>query len=413
MAGARNGMVGRGLAAAALIAAALLPKGASAEDDSRAVTAAYNASGQQLFKQFLAASPGNVVFSPYSIGTAMAMTLSGARGGNAAEMAKVLAQTLPREKIDAANAAALAVLAAYGQAAEGKPAAQIRIANALMLTGKDSPISQAYQEELKSQYAAEVFSGADLAQVNAWVKDKTDGKIESILDSLDPRTAAVVLDAIYFKAPWHSTFDAKSTRDQTFHLAAGEAEVPTMRMHGQFAVAARQGYKAIRLPYGNEHLAMIVVLPDQAVSAADVATRLDAAQMGQVLQDLSGSPHAVDLTLPRFKANFKANLVDAFRGLGMHLAFEDQGADFSGMTGQPPSAVPLAIDEIMHRAVIEVTEEGTEAAAATAVVVGVRSVQVSEAESFQVDRPFLFYVVDDATQAILFQGRIADPRESS
>jgi serpin B len=413
MAGMRKMTLGGALAVAALFGMVLSPKAASAQDDMHAVTAAYNTSGQQLFKQFLAASPGNVVFSPYSIGTAMAMALYGARGDNAAEMAKVLAQTLPPDKINAANAAALAAFNGYGDASSGNAAAQIRVANGLMLTSKDGPISQAYQDELKAKYSAEIFRGADLDQVNNWVKQKTDGKIDAILDSLGPNTVAVLLDAIYFKAPWHSTFDAKSTRDQTFYLASGEAEVPTMRLHGEFTFTTRQGYRAIRLPYGNEHLAMIVVLPDKEVQAADVAARLDAAEMGQVLQDLTGEPHKVDLSLPRFKANFKINLVETFQQLGMHLAFSDQGADFSGMTDRPPSVVPLAIDEIMHRAVIEVTEEGTEAAAATSVVVGVRSVQVSDAERFQVDRPFLFYVVDDATQAILFQGRIADPRESS
>ncbi len=405
--------LGSWCAVAAVAGALLAPATVRADDNARALTVAYNGSGQQLFKLLLAASPGNVVFSPYSIGTAMAMALSGARGDNAAEMAKVLAQTLPREEVDAANAAVLAVLNGYGQSADGKNAAHVRIANALMLTRKDSPIIPAYEEVLHSKYAAEVFRGADLAQVNGWVKDKTEGKIDSILDKLDPQTVAVLLDAIYFKAPWQTIFDAKATRDGTFHLVSGEAEVPMMHVHSDFSIAKRERYKAIRLPYGAEHLAMIVALPDEATGTADLAARLDQDEMTQTLHALHEPTQTVELALPRFKASFKASLVPAFQQLGMKMAFSDKDADFSGMTGKPPSEVPLAIDQIEHRAVIDVAEEGTEAAAATAVTMTVRSARVVSVEKFEVDRPFLFYIVDDQTGAILFQGRIADPRASS
>jgi serpin B len=403
--------VGGWCAVAAVVGALITPAPVRAEDDGRALTAAYNASGQQLFKLFLAAAPSsNIVFSPYSIGTAMAMALSGARGENAAEMTKVLAHTLAREQIDAANAEALAILNGYAQSADGKSAAILRIANALMLTRKDAPITEAYQAVLHNKFGAEVFRGADLAQVNDWVKQKTEGKIESILDQLDPNSIAVLLDAIYFKAPWQTTFDASATRDQTFHLVSGEVEVPTMHLHSDFAVATREGYKAIRMPYANGHLAMIVALPDEGAGATELAARLGGDEMDQLLLALHARVHTVDLALPRFKANFKASLVESFQQLGMHMAFDDHAADFSGMSDKPPSELPLAIDQIMHRAVIEVAEEGTEAAAATSVVVGVRSARPPEIEKFQVDRPFLFYLVDDGTGAILFEGRIVDPR---
>jgi serpin B len=397
--------------AIAAVAGALSgPAAVRADDNARALTAAYNGSGQELFKLLLAASPGNVVFSPYSIGTAMAMALSGARGDNATEMAKVLAQTLPSGEIDSANAAVLAVLNGDGQTADAKNAAHVRIANALVLTNKDGPIVEAYQDVLRTKYSAEVFRGADLPKVNGWVKEKTEGKIDSILDKLDPQTVAVLLDAIYFKAPWQTIFDAKATHDATFHLVSGEAEVPMMHVHSDFSIAQRQGYKAIRLPYGAEHLAMVVALPDEGAATADLAARLDQDEMMQTLNALREPPRTVDLALPRFKTSFKASLVPAFQQLGMKLAFSDKDADFSGMTGKPPSEIPLAIDQIEHRAVIEVAEEGTEAAAATAVTMTVRSARVVTPEKFEIDRPFLFYIVDDQTGAILFQGRIADPR---
>ena len=345
-------------AMAAVAGALSLPAAGRADDNARALTAAYNGSGQQLFKLLLAASPGNVVFSPYSIGTAMAMALSGARGDNAAEMAKVLAQNLPSADIDSANAAVLAVLNGDGKTPDGKDAAHVRIANALVLTNKDSPIVEAYQDVLRTKYSAEVFLGADLAQVNGWVKEKTEGKIESILDKLDPQTVAVLLDAIYFKAPWQTIFDAKATHDATFHLVTGDADVPTMHVRSDFSVAKRQGYQAIRLPYGAEHLAMVVALPDEGAGTADLAARLDQDEMAQTLHALHEPTRTIDLALPRFKASFKASLVPVFEQLGMHKAFSDKDADFSGMTGKPPSEVPLAIDQIEHRAVIEVAEEG-------------------------------------------------------
>jgi serpin B len=406
---------GQGLGRLLMLAAAMAvlpPAAGRADDNGRALVAAYNGAGQELFKHFLADSSGNVVFSPYSIGTAMAMALTGARGDNAVEMAKVLRQTLPREGIDAANAAVLAVLNGYEKPADDKKAVHLRIANALMLTRDDAPIVQAYADLLRDKYAAELFRGADLAKVNGWVKDKTDGKIDTILNKVDPKTVAILFDAIYFKAPWHTIFDAKATRDDPFHLGSGDAQVPTMHVRSDFSIAHGKGYQAARLPYGADHLAMVVVLPDEGVATAELAGRLTQDEMASMLAALHDMPQTVDLALPRFKANFRAGLVPTFQQLGMTKAFSDQ-ADFSGMTGKPPSEVPLSIDQIVHRAVIEVAEEGTEAAAATAVTMTVRSVQVKSPEQFKVDRPFLFYIVDDETGAILFQGRIADPRANS
>jgi serpin B len=394
------------------LAAALMPGRADAQapDHVQALTAAYNETGQKLFRA-LAAAPGNIVLSPYSIGTAMAMALSGARGGNAAEMAAALGHRLPPEQVAAANAEALALLERSAQGSDPKATAQLRIANALMLTklGGES-IAPDYAALVREKYAAEVFSNADLAQVNDWVKQKTDGRIESLLDRLDPNAIAVLLNAVAFKGPWQTPFDPQATRDAPFHAPAGEVSVPTMQLRGTFALAARTGYRAIRLPYAAEQLAMVVALPDDGAQTDEVAARLDGTEVAQLLAALRTQPQLVDLALPRFAARYKANLVAPFQQLGMRKAFDTHEADFSGMTGKPPGEVLVAIDQIEHRAVIDVGEEGTEAAAATGVVMGLRSVRPSAAETFRVDRPFLFYVVDDASGAILFQGRITDPR---
>ncbi len=393
-----------GFCAVAIGSAPLLIQAAPEAGGWGALMDAYNGAGQRLFQAF-AKNPGNIVLSPYSIGTAMAMALAGARGENAVEMAKVLGLELPRDEVNAANAAVLASLNKASSASF-----QLRAANALMLTNQGRAISADYAAMLRKYYAAEVFRGANVATVNGWVREKTAGKIDSILNQIDPMTALVLIDAIYFKAPWQKAFDAKATRDETFHLLKGEAKVPMMHIDSDFAVASRPGYRAIRLPYTGERASMVVVLPDAGI--AEVVQRLDGSEMRLLLAALHTGVREVELSLPRFKANFEASLVQPFTQMGMQRAFELRTADFSGMTGKPQSEVPLAINEIRHRAVIDVAEQGTEAAAATAIGVVTSAVR-PRPETFHVDRPFLFAIVDDETGAILFEGRIVDPRQAS
>jgi serpin B len=417
---------------------------------------AYNATGQQLFGQF-AAAPGNIVFSPYSIGTAMSMALSGARGDTASEMMRVLSMRMAADAVDTANAEMLSILNGYDHSAarplcppgttvagrncemqpggdmknqcryglllQGErcigagttpPSARLLAANALMLV-RPGVVSEDYIATLKTRYAAEVFAGASLDDVNGWVARKTDGRIPAILDRLDPDSSTVLLDAVYFKARWASVFDSKLTRNEAFHLTrAQQAEVPLMNQTGRLSLVSRGGYRAVRLNYQIPALGLVVVLPDDIEGADAVARRLGANELAELLTALRDgkAQKPVALALPRFKSEFKADLVGPFRQAGMQKAFDQKAADFSGMTGRPVAQGRLYISRIAHRAVIEVAEENTEAAAATAVVVrptAIPALPVSP-EPFRVDHPFLFYLVDDATGAILFEGRIADPR---
>jgi serpin B len=331
------------------------------------------------------------------------MALAGAGGGTATEMAKVLGLGLTQTQIDDANAAVLGSL-------DSAPsdAFRLHLANAVMLTKDANAIADSYVALLRDKYAAEVFRDASLATVNGWVKQKTDGKIESILDRLDPQTSLILLDAIYFKAKWLTVFNAVSTHDATFHLPAGQAPVPTMYMRANFPLAERPGYRAIRLPYESPRLGMMVVLPDDDIAA--VTQKLDDAEMQSLLAALRQSSQLVDLSLPRFHASFEASLVEPFTARGMTSPFSTRTADFSGMTGKPPSQVPLAIGQIMHRAVIDVAEEGTEAAAVTAVTAVGSAIGQQSPVTFNVDRPFLFAIADEQSGAILFEGRIVDPR---
>jgi serpin B len=423
----------------------------------RALTAAYNASGHDLFVTF-AAKPGNIVFSPYSIGTAMAMALAGARGDTEREMAAVLRHTLPRGSIDAANTRVLAVLDGYDRSGEAiacpagttqsgevhihnaliceaplaesgqcqigqrngrrcvirispPGSAQLRSANALMLVnGRGDGILPDYVRLLKDDYQAEVVRDADLDAINRWVSQRTEGKIDRILDQLDPRDAAVILNAVYFKADWRVPFDRTATRDGDFNLTpATKIRVAMMHKSRRYPVLSRSGYRALRLPYGVDALSMVIVLPDDIDGATNLARELDAVTLAGLFKDLRDDQQVVELALPRFKTSFKASLKPFFVQAGMTQAFDDMRADFSAMSKER-----LAIGAIEHRAVIDVAEEGTEAAAATAVSMRAFSLIVpTKGIPFVVDRPFLFYMVDDATGAILFEGRISDPRAKS
>jgi serpin B len=282
-----------------------------------------------------------------------------------------------------------------------------------MLTRHGGLVAQSYEALLKDKYAAQVFRNATLDDVNGWVSRKTEGKIDRILERLEPDSAAVLLNAVYFKAKWAAVFSKNATKDEAFNLTpAQKVSVPMMHQVGTFNSVARTGYRAVRLPYEMRALGMVIVLPDAVDGIDDVGRRMGPEELSQMFAALRSSDAGkrVDLAMPRFKTSFKAELVKPFQQAGMVRAFNFKEADFSGMTGRPASETPLAIGQIVHRAVIDVMEDGTEAAAATAITMVVTSAPSSQPEVFSVDRPFLFYIVDDATGAILFQGRIVDPR---
>jgi len=425
-----------------------------AQDTSvRDLVGAYNTSGQQLFKRF-AASRGNIVFSPYSIGTVMAMALSGARGETAAEMAGVLKQRLPREQMDAANASLLMVLKSYDKSAvtptclesmrwtglrcesaptatgtcpssarlvgdhceanpiSREPSAQLRMANALVQSKARRMVAEDYRTLLAAKYAAEAFEAAGVNEVNDWVKRKTEGKIDKIIDQLPD---VVLLNAIYFKARWQLTFNKDLTGPKPFNLSSSrKVMVPTMANTDQFSVVVRPGYRAIQLPYEVSELSMIIVLPNELNGVERIGNKIDAKELSQLLQALRAVPSKlVQLELPRFKVSYDpGDLTSVFQHAGMRRAFDRNKADFSGITGHPASELPLWIEVIRHRAVIEVMEDGTEAAAVTALGIKAASIQLQppKPEPFRVDHPFLFYIMDDATGAVLFQGRVTDPQ---
>jgi serpin B len=321
--------------------------------DAAALAETYNLTGHELFEQ-LRSTPGNIVFSPYSIGAAMAMVRTGARGATGEEMAKVLKHQAPREAIDAANAELFAKLNSYDRSsspgycgkgarwtgkrceappAEGRnctwplvldgevcagvpvvPSARLAVANALMLNRQGDLISSDYRTLMKDKYAAEVFQGATLETVNGWVKERSENKIDKILDEIDNDSVAILLNAIYFKAAWAAPFAKSATRRTDFHLTRWRTvDVPMMRQEANIPMVDGPGYRAVRLPYSQKALGMVIVLPDDIDGVNAVGRRLDASKAAQLFRSLdAGAEKLVTVSLPRFKASFVTELTKPF-----------------------------------------------------------------------------------------------------
>lgn len=374
--------------------------------DEQAVVQAYNESALDLY-QALDKGTGNVVISPYSIGVAMAMALSGARGDTEKEMARVLNQAIPRERIDAANSKILAIMNRFQEEQD----IVLSTANALCLTGGGGLVDRGYKALLSTLYQAELFSAHNVEPINAWVMQKTHDKIDKILDELDANSVCVLLNAIYFKGLWASQFDGEQTRPGTFYATGGETlSVPTMHQTANYALLRQDEVTALAMPYRDPSLAMVIVLPNDRMGLAQVEGRLTFDTIQPILTTLERRwLDEVALTLPRFEIAFDASLVPPFKKMGIRSAFSSERADFGGITGPGSEPGTIWISQIKHKAVLEVNEEGSEAAAATAIEFATRSIPMTT--TFLVDHPFLFFLVDKTTGAILFMGRVTDPTQ--
>ncbi len=348
---------------------------------------------------------GNLFVSPYSISSALAMTYAGARGNTAVQMADVLHYDLAPDRLHQSFSELNKVFNAGGAGY------RLSVANALW--------SQAGLRFLPAYVsAAERYYDAGLREVdfvfhteearsiiNRWVEDKTENKIVDLIGPgvLDPLTRLVLTNAIYFKGQWEQPFRPEQTEEAPFYLSAGkQATVPFMHQIGTFKYAETSNAQALELPYSGNELAMTVLLPEPDASLAELEAAIQADGIQSILEALS--PTKVDVSIPRFKFEAELSLSEYLQQLGMTDAFDDNIADFSGI-----SDTFLYITHVLHKAFIEVNEEGTEAAAATAVVVGTKSIRLELPEIFVADRPFIFLIRDLRTGSILFLGRMADP----
>jgi len=362
----------------------------------------------------VAAGDGNTLLSPYSVAAALAMTYGGARGATADEMRSVLQLGLNDERIHAArNELDLRITAEPTNPAggAGEPLA-IRVANSLW--GQAGyPFLEEFLALLAENYDAgmhlvDYVAAAEQARqtINAWVEEQTEGRIVDLIPQgvITDLTRLVLVNAIWFKASWATPFDPDRTRERPFRLLDGD-QVSVPLMHGNLRLhyVAGDGYQAVRLPYAGD-ASMLIVVPDTG-QFEDVVDRLDASTLDAIRR--AETEHLVELSMPTFEFRSQLRLKPALQGLGMVAAFTDPsqhgGADFTGMT----DARELLIHEVIHQAFITVDEEGTKAAAATAVIVGRES--ASMPATLSIDRPFLFLIEHRATGELLFIGQVADP----
>ncbi|MEJ2737538.1 MAG: serpin family protein [Anaerolineae bacterium] len=371
-----------------------------------------NAFAIDLYHALRQAGDGNLFYSPYSISIALAMTYAGARTETETEMASTLHYRLPQERLHPAFNALDTALTSQGSE-EGEDAFQLNIANAIW--GQEGfKFLPAFLDTLAENYGAGLrtldFGQAESARqtINGWVSEQTKGKIEELVPKgyLDSLVRLVLTNAIYFNGKWVLPFEKDSTRDGPFtRLDGSEVSVPMMSQTARFDYTAGDGYQAIELPYRDSNMAMLFVLP-KAGRFEEMEATLSSSSVDAIVEDFSAQQ--VHLTLPKFTFESEFDLSTTLAQMGMPSAFRPpgpDGADFSGMTGQRD----LYISAVLHKAYVAVDEEGTEAAAATAVIMKLTSAMPDPLVQMTLDHPFLFLIRDRDSGTILFVGRVMDP----
>jgi len=367
----------------------------------------------QALKEELQGKEDNLFYSPYSISLALAMTYAGARGETAEQMAATLQFMLEQERLHPAFNWLDAELASRGESAEGKDGEGFRLNIVNAIWGqKDYEFLSSFLDVLAENYGAglrilDFITETEKSRVtiNDWVSDQTEGRIEDLIPQglIDALTRLVLTNAIYFNAAWEHPFNGNITADGPFYLLdGGQVIVPMMKQTESFGYTEGEGYQAVELLYDGGELSMVVFLPEAGKFEA-FEEELQAEQVCDIISGLQ--PTLVTLTMPQFEFDSEFNLKDTLAGMGMEDAFSD-GADFSGMTGKRE----LSISDVLHKAFVSVDEAGTEAAAATAVIMKFTATpEPPPTVKVTIDRPFIFLIRDIETGAILFIGRVMNP----
>jgi len=363
----------------------------------------------QLYSKLAAEKENeNFFFSPYSISTALSMTYAGAKGNTEKQMADVLHFTLPQEQLHLAFGSLEKQLTERAK----KGGYELNIANALW-GQKGEPFLKDFLELIKKYYGGGLtqldFSSPQAAEearniINAWVEKETKDKIKELIAKRQVDGAILVLtNAIYFKGRWAIEFDKKETKDSPFHITTSkDVTVPMMYLKEDFKYTEADNLQILELPYKGEDLSMIVLLPKEIDGIGKLEKLLTIENLERWLTNLK--KQEVGVYLPRFKIVWGTfNLAKILEEMGMPDAFSP-AADFSGIT-----KAPLFITLVLHKAFVEVNEEGTEAAAATAVVM--MKSAILQPTVFQADHPFIFLIKDNKTSSILFMGKVMNPVE--
>uniref|UniRef100_G3MLE5 Serpin domain-containing protein n=1 Tax=Amblyomma maculatum TaxID=34609 RepID=G3MLE5_AMBMU len=375
-----------------------------AEEQQHKVTDANNQFAFRLLQKIPTSPETNLFFSPYSVSTAMAMAYVGARGETQQDLHETLGYTSSGLTPDHVAGA----YAQHTQALRAPSNSTIRVANAAVIKNNYS-LSREYLDILSGSFEAEISSAVlsdeeSLNSVNNWVKNKTEGKIQKLLNQpLSPDVKLVLLNAIYFKGLWDAPFQATETKKAPF-FNAGTQSVDVDMMHARLRVKyARDddvNVDVLDIPYAGNDYGMTIFLPRERTGADALRQTLT----WPVFQGLLSKLHArnVDLALPKFKLEGEYKLKRPLSELGASKAFDEIHADFSGITG----GRDLVISEVVHKAVVEVNEEGSEAAGATAVIFFTRGGIPNPPLAFVVDHPFLFFIRNRHTGDVLFAGQV-------
>jgi len=365
-----------------------------------------NASNQFGFeilqKAFEESGDNNLMISPLSITQALSMTYNGADGETKTAFENVLHFT--GQTADEVNQAALDLTTAL---LEVDSKVDIKIANSIWYR-EDFSVEQDFINANQTYYDAEVSdldfnNPASKDIINNWVDEKTNHKIEKIVDNISGDDIMFLINAIYFKGGWKTEFESKNTEDKPFYLNDGTTKnVETMHVENDFSVSYEETFSAIELPYGQGNYSMLILLPNDESSLSELVSQLDNQNWNELIQKMS-VPISRNLWMPKFKFEYENSLKDELIDLGLGNAFSDY-ADFTGINKDGG----LNISRVKHKTFIEVNEEGTEAAAVTSVVVGVTSAGPGM-NLFAIDHPFLFVIKEKYTNAILFVGTVTDP----
>jgi len=361
-----------------------------------------------LYRSLKSTAP-NVFISPYSISTCLAITYGGARGDTAKQMAQVLHFGKDPRKVHASFGDLQRQLNEAGR----QEGIQLSVANALW-GQQGHAFLPPFLNVARGQYQANLNqadfkTGAEpaRAEINRWVAQKTQERIKDLLPpgSVDSLTRLVLANAIYFKGVWAVPFPAAATRPLPFYLSAtNQVQAPLMRQVGSFGYTEDSDLQVVELPYSGNALSMVVLLPRQMDGCGDLENRLTPALLSEVMARLK--PQQVEVLLPRFTLDYGSDLKGPLAKLGMPDPFGPE-ADFSGMDGTKW----LYISGVFHKAWVEVNEAGTEAAAATGVVMGLKSIAPPQAKPpvFRADHPFIFLIRDIRSGSLLFLGRLGQP----
>ena len=383
----------------------MVPRGLESAD-ARRLVAANTAFGVALYAE-VAGDRGNVFLSPASASAALAMTYAGARGQTSAEIGRALqCGAIDQARLHTTLGLLLATIA-------DAPGADVAIANALFVQ-EGCPFLPEFTAVLTAHYGAgpqevdfESASEGARRAINEWTRRETRERIVDLLPPgiLNAATRLVLVNATYFKGSWVEPFLEKDTSHQPFHRLNGQStSVPLMHRSGSYKVADLDDAQLLSLPYDGGALAMVAVLPRRNDGLPDLEAKLES-NLGAWLERLEATrPREVDVYLPRFRIEAAFRLHEALKRLGMRLAFDIEEADFSGMTSERD----LYISAVVHKAFVDVNEQGTTAAAATAVVMEMRGIPRAR-PTFRADHPFVFLIVDTRTRYLLFMGRLLDP----